>query len=100
MTKVQSHVTLVLHNVRMVPSNVRKKIRKPPNMTKVQSYVMLVLHNVKIVLSNVRKNKETTECDKSTITCDIGTAQCEDGIIKCDILVTWYSKLPINEMFY
>ena len=45
MTKVQSHVMLVLHNVRMVPSNVRKKnkkttkcekkIRELPNMTKV-----------------------------------------------------------------
>ena len=37
MTKVQSHVMLVLCNVRMVPSNVRKK------------------------------NKGTTECDKSTM---------------------------------
>ena len=26
-TKVQSHVMLVLHNIRMVPSNVRKKLR-------------------------------------------------------------------------
>ena len=41
-TKVQSHVMLVLYNVRMVLSNVRKKI------------------NVSI------------ECDKSTVTCDVG----------------------------
>ena len=33
-TKVQSHVMLVLYNVRMVPSNVRKKIKKPLNVTK------------------------------------------------------------------
>ena len=44
-TKLQSHVMLVLHKVRMIPSNVRKK-----------------------------KNKRTIECDKSTITCDVGTA--------------------------
>ena len=71
-TKVQSHVMLVLHNVRMVPSNVRKKIKEPPNMTKVQSHMMLVLHNVRKVQLNVRKNKGITECDKSTIICDVG----------------------------
>ena len=84
MTKVQSHVMLVLHNVRMVPSNVRKKIKEPLNMTKVQSHVMLVLHNVRKVQSNVRKNKRTTECDKSTITCDVSTTQYEDDTIKCE----------------
>ena len=53
-TKVQSNVMLVLYNVRIVPSNVKKKkIRRPPNVTKVQSYVMLVLYNVRMVLSNV-----------------------------------------------
>ena len=85
MTKVLSHVILVLHYVKMVPSNVRKKKRKPPNMIKVQSYVMFVLQNVRIVSSNVReKNKRTTECDKITITYDVGTAQCEDSTIKCE----------------
>ena len=84
MIKVQSHVMLVLHNVKMVSSNVRKKIKKPPNVTKVQSDVMLILHNLRIVLSNLRKNKGTTECDKSTITCDVSTTQCDDGIIKCE----------------
>ena len=54
MTKVQLHVMLVLHNVRMVPLNVRKK------------------------------NKRTTERDKSSVTYNIGTAQCEDEIIKCE----------------
>ena len=46
---------LVLYNVRMVPLNMRKKIRKPPNVTKVQSFVIFVLHNVRIVPLNVRK---------------------------------------------
>ena len=54
MTKVQLHVMLVLHNVRMVPLNVRKK------------------------------NKRTTERDKISVTYDIGTAQCKDEIIKCE----------------
>ena len=43
---------LVLHNVRIVQSNMRKK------------------------------KKETTECDKSIVTCDINTTQFEDGTIK------------------
>ena len=74
---------LVLHNVRMIPSNVRKKIREPLHVTKVQSHVMLVLHNMSIVPSNMRKkNKRITECHKSTVTCNVGTAQCEDGTIK------------------
>ena len=44
-TRVQSHVMLVLHNVRMKLSNVRKK-----------------------------KKKGTTKCDKKIITFDVGTA--------------------------
>ena len=75
MTKVQSHVTLVLHNVRIVPSNMRKKIKEPPNVTKVQSNVTLVLHNERMILSNVRKNKGTTKRDKITVTCDVSTTQ-------------------------
>ena len=75
----------VLHNVRMIPSNVRKQIRVQPNVTKLQSYVMLVLPNVTIEPSNMRKkNKGTTECDKITITYDVGTAQCEDETVKCE----------------
>ena len=33
------NVMLELHNVRMKPSNMRKKIREPPNVTKELSYV-------------------------------------------------------------
>ena len=54
MTKVQSHMMLVLHNVRMVPLNVKKN-KGTTECDKVQLYVILVLHNVKMVLSNVRK---------------------------------------------
>ena len=56
MTKELSHVTLELHNMRMKPSDVRKKkIREPPIVTKELSYMTLQLHNVRIEPSNVRK---------------------------------------------
>ena len=45
---------LILHNVRMILLNMRKK------------------------------NKGTTECDKSTFTCDVNTAQCENSTIECE----------------
>ena len=90
MTKVLSNVRLVLLNVIMEPSNVRKRIREPPNMTKEKSHVILELHSVRIEPSNVRKNKGIAEYDKSTVTCDVGIAQCEDGTVKCE-------KKKINE---
>ena len=61
---------LVLHNVRMESSNVRKKIRKPPNVTKVLSHVMLKLHNMRMELSNERKNKGIAKYDKRIVICD------------------------------
>ena len=71
MTTVQSHVILALQNLKMVPSNVRKKKRVQPNVAKVLLYVMLVLLNMIMETSNVReKKKETIECDKSMVTCD------------------------------
>ena len=48
---------LVLYNMRMIPSNVRKK---------------------------KKKKKRTTKCDKNIVTCDVGTTQCEDGTLKCE----------------
>ena len=45
---------LELHNVRIEPSNVRKKVREPLNVK------------------------------KKTITCDVGTTQCKDRIVKCE----------------
>ena len=55
MTKVWSYVMLVLPNVTIKLSNVRKKIRVQPNVAKVQLYVMLVLPHVTMKTSNVRK---------------------------------------------
>ena len=55
MTKEMSHVIVELHNIRMKPSNVKKKVRKPPNVRKELSHVILKLHNVRMKPSNVRK---------------------------------------------
>ena len=104
-TKLQSHMILVLHNLKMVPLNVRKnkettecdkstitcdvdiaqcedgtikykkKIREPSTITKVQSHVMLVLHKVRIIPSNVRKK------NKRTIECDKNTITCDVGTV-------------------
>ena len=57
MTKELSHVIVELHNIRMKPSNVRKKVKEPPNVSKELSHVMLKLHNVRMKPSNVRKKK-------------------------------------------
>ena len=56
MTKEVSHIMLKLYNVKMKPSNVRKKIiREPPNVIKELLHMMLELHNIRIKLLNVRK---------------------------------------------
>ena len=56
MRKELLYVMLELRNMRMKPSNVRKKkVREPPNVRKELSHVMLKLHNVKMEPSNVRK---------------------------------------------
>ena len=55
MTKIESNAILVLLNVTMEPSNVRKKVREPPNVRKELSHVILELHNMRMEPSNVRK---------------------------------------------
>ena len=55
MRKELLYVMLEQHNVRMKPSNVRKKVREPPNVRKELSHVMLELHNVRMEPSNMRK---------------------------------------------
>ena len=39
----------------MKPSNVRKKVREPPNVKKELSHVMLELYNVRMEALSVRK---------------------------------------------
>ena len=68
---------LVLHNVRMVPSNVRKK----KGTTKYdKSTVICDVGTIKYK----KINKGTTEYDKSTVTCNVGTAQYDNNTIKCE----------------
>ena len=55
MIKELSYVMLEPYNVRMEQSNVRKKVREPPNVTKELSYVMLKPHNMRMEPSNVGK---------------------------------------------
>ena len=55
MRKELSYVMLELHNVRMEPSSVRKKVREPPSVTKELSHVMLEPHNVRMKPLNERK---------------------------------------------
>ena len=49
---------LVLYNVRMEISKVKKKKKEPPNVTKVLSNLMLELYNMRMEPSNVRKKKK------------------------------------------
>ena len=57
MTKIESDAMLVLLNVTMEPSNVRKKVREPPNVRNELSHMILELYNVRMKSSNVRKKK-------------------------------------------
>ena len=83
-TKVQSYVILVLHNMKMVPSNVRKN--KETTVCD-KSTITCDVSNTQCEDGTIKcekKNKGTTECNKSTVTCDVDTAQCENGTIKCE----------------
>ena len=60
-----------LSNVMMKLSNMRKKVREPPNVKKNLINVILELHNIRKKPSNIRKSKGATKYDKITITCDI-----------------------------
>ena len=56
-TKIEIDAMLVLLNKTMKPSNMRKKVREPPNVRKKRSHVILKLHNVRVKPSNVWKKK-------------------------------------------
>ena len=76
---------LNLHNVRIVPSNVRKN----KGTTKCdKGIVTCVVDTAKYKDDTIecerKKKKRITECDKSTVICDVGTTQFEDGSVKCE----------------
>ena len=56
-TKKLLNVMVELHNMRIKPSNVRKKeeVKKPLNVRKELLHVMLILYKLRMKLSNVRK---------------------------------------------
>ena len=75
---------LVLHNVKMVPLNVRKKNKRTTERDKsLVTYDIGTAQCEDEIIKCEKKNKWTIECDKNTITCDVDTAQCEDDTIKC-----------------
>ena len=83
-TKVQSHVMLVLYNVRMKLSNVRKKIG---NHQMWQSTVTFDIGTAQYEDETVKcekRNKGTTKCDKRVVTYNVWIAQFENGIVKCE----------------
>ena len=54
-TKIEIDAMLVLLNITMEPSNLRKKIKELLYVTKELSNVIFELHNVRMEPSNVRK---------------------------------------------
>ena len=102
MRKVWLNKMLVLPNVIMKLSNVRKKKREPLNLTKVQLNMMLVLHNLRVVLSNVRKKilvqlnvakvrlnvklvLSNVTMKPSNVRKNKGTTECDKSIVICDV---------------
>ena len=83
---------LELHNVRMKPLNVRKKVRELPNVRKELSRDVGTAQYEDETIKFEEKSKGTTKCEKRIVTCDVGTAQCEDEIVKCEKKV----REPLN----
>ena len=73
-TKVQSHMMLVLHNVRIVQSNVKKKKLGNRWMWQKYSHMWYLYYTMWGWDHQMwEKNKGITKCDKRKVTCDIGT---------------------------
>ena len=83
-TKVQSHVMLILHNVWMVPLNVRKNKKTTKYDKGTITCGVGTAQCEDCIIKCEEKNKGTIECDKSTVTRDVGIAQCENGTIECE----------------
>ena len=76
---------LVLHNVRMVPLNVRKKNKRTTERDKSSvTYDIGTAQCEDEIIKCEKKKNGTTKCEKSIVTCEVGTAQCGDSTIKCE----------------
>ena len=84
MTKVQSHVMLVLYNVRIVPLNMRKKNKETTECDKRTVICNFCSPQCEDSTIKCKKNKGTSECDKSSITSNVNTMQYENNIIRCE----------------
>ena len=84
-TKVHSHVMLIMHNLRIILSNVGKKKKSTTECGKntVKSDISTTQYDNGTIKCE-KKNKGIIECDKSTVTCNIGNTQCDNGTIKCE----------------
>ena len=85
MIKVRSHEMLVLPNVTIKLSNMKKNYGTTEcDKSTVRCDVSLL----KVIMEplNVRekKKKGTTKCNKRTIAYDVGTTQCDDRTNKCE----------------
>ena len=65
---------LVLYNVKMVPSNLRKKKETTECDKSTVTYDVGIAQCEDGVIKCEKKHKRTIECDKSRITCDVGIA--------------------------
>ena len=77
---------LVLLNITMEPSNLRKKKNKGTTIYEkrtVKCYIGTTQCDNKTVECE-KKNKETTKCEKRIVKYDVRTAQCEDETVKCE----------------
>ena len=70
MTKVQSRVMLVLYNVRIVLSTVRKKKKNHQMWQKYSQIWCCTAQCEDDTIKFEKKNKRITECDKNTVTCN------------------------------
>jgi len=66
---------LVLHNVRMIPSNVRKNKGTTKCGKSTVIYDVSTAYCKDGTVECEGKKKGTIVCDKSTVTCDINTTQ-------------------------
>ena len=75
---------LILHNVWMVPLNVRKNKKTTKYDKGTITCGVGTAQCEDCIIKCEEKNKGTIECDKSTVICDVGIAQYENGTIECE----------------
>ena len=75
---------LVLPNVTMEPSNVRKNKGITECDKSIVTCNVVTAQCKDETIKYKKTNKKTIKCNKSIVKCDVGTAQCEDETVKCE----------------